>query len=291
LSRLKSENLQVASQHAGRIEFNGLGTHWWVELLGRNDFPAALSEFIQSTASLFDDTYSRFHDETLIGQLNIHKKLVNPPQELIDMFTFARKMHVATDGAFDISVGGTLQRLGYGDTKTALSASPHFWDEMKCSNDAIIIPRDSAVDLGGFGKGWLIDKLAVLLEKRGYPHYLINGGGDIVLSASGPIELGLEYPNDPTKVIGTTKITRGALAVSSTMKRRWNISGETQHHIIEPLKDGATDSPIITTYVRGKTALIADTLATVLLIRPELKTQLEKQFSVEAILVNRDQLR
>ena len=287
---MKSDNSQVDTQHAGHIEFTGLGTHWWVELIGREDFPVALSEFIQNTLTLFDDTYSRFHDETLIGQLNIHKKLINPPQELVEMFEFARKMYLATDGAFDISVGGTLQRLGYGDTKTARSTSPHFWDEIICNNDKIIIPRESAIDFGGFGKGWLIDKLAVLLEKRGHPYYLINGGGDIVLSAPEPIELGLEHPYDPTKVIGTTKIMRGALAVSSTVKRRWNINGETQHHIIEPLKDGATDSPVVTTYVRGKTALIADTLATVLLIRPELKTQLEKQFGVEAILVNRDQL-
>jgi len=282
--------MQVITKRTNHIEFDGLGTHWWVELLGRDDFPSNLSEFIQSTTSLFDDTYSRFHDETLIGQLNIHKRLVNPPQELIDMFDFARKMHLATDGAFDVSVGGTLQRLGYGDTKTAQSTSPHFWNEMKCDDNEIVIPRDSAVDFGGFGKGWLLDKLAVLLEKRGYPYFLINGGGDIVLSAAQPTELGLEHPYDPTKVIGTTKIMRGALAVSSTVKRRWAIGGQTQHHIIEPLKDGATDSPVLTTYVRGKTALIADTLATVLLLRPELKKQLEKQFSVEAILVNRAQL-
>lgn len=283
--------MQTTEEHTCYIEFDGLGTHWWVELLGHNTFPDELSDFIVSTAGLFDDTYSRFHDETLIGQLNIHKRLIRPPQELIDMFDFAYKMYVATEGAFDISVGGTLQRLGYGDTKTSASTTPHFWDTVICDSEQLSIPQGSAVDLGGFGKGWLLDKLAVLLEKRGYPNYLVNGGGDIVLSAAEPIELGLEHPYEPSKIIGTTKFERGALAVSSTIKRRWAIGGQTQHHIIEPLKDGATDSPVVTAYVCGKTALIADTLATVLLLRPELKDKLEKQFNVEAILVTDAQLR
>ncbi len=272
------------------IEFEGLGTIWSVELLGYNDFPADLADFVRSTVKLFDDTYSRFKEESLIGQLNIHKKLVQPPKELLELFVFAHKMHTATNGAFDISVGGTLQRLGYGNTRTARAAYPGFWDEAKFDEKEIVIPDKSAIDFGGFGKGWLLDKLAVLLEQRGYPHYIINGGGDIVLNSPMPIELGLEHPYDPSKVIGTTKITQGALAVSSTVKRRWLHNGTTENHIVDPFKDSSTDSTVVSTYVRGKTALIADTLATVLVLRPDLKAQLERRFDVEVIIVTQNQV-
>lgn len=280
----------ITTKHAANIEFDGIGTHWWVELLGTDEFPDKLVEFITGTTSLFEDMYSRFHDETLIGQLNIHKHLAKPPQELLDMFEFAYKMHGATDGAFNISVGGTLQRLGYGDTKTAESAAANFWEQTKFNRNEIVIPRESAVDLGGFGKGWLLDKLAVLLEKHGHSYYLINGGGDIVLSNHEPIELGLEHPYEPDKIIGSTKLSRGAVAVSSVTKRRWKKNGSLHHHIIEPRSDKAADSTVVSTYVRGKTALIADTLATVLLLRPELKARLEKQFDIETILITADQL-
>lgn len=271
------------------LEFDGLGTRWWVELLGRDDFPVNLADLVQGTVRLFDDTYSRFKPDSLIGQLNARKRLDKPSQELLDLILFAQKMYTKTSGAFDISVGGTLQRLGYGDTGTSVAANQSFWDEVRFDEKAIVIPNKSAVDFGGFGKGWLLDKLAVLLEKRGYGHYLINGGGDIVLNSSKPIELGLEHPYDPAKVIGTTKIKNGALAVSSTVKRRWVSGGKMTHHIIEPSQDSATDSPVVSTYVRGKTALIADTLATVTILRPELKGQLEKQFGVKVIIVSQDQ--
>ncbi len=272
------------------IEFEGLGTRWWVELLERDEFPTELADFVRSTIKLFDDTYSRFKHDSLIGHLNTHKRLLQPPQELLDMFAFAHKMHIATEGTFDISVGGTLQRLGYGDTKTAKSVYARFWNQSIYNTDEIAIPTASAVDLGGFGKGWLLDKLALLLERRGYQYYLINGGGDIVVNVSDELELGLEHPYDPTKVIGRTKLTRGALAVSSTVKRRWLRDGKTENHIIDPINDNSTRSTVISSYVRGQTALIADTLSTVVLLRPELKAKVEKQFNVETIIVTKDQL-
>lgn len=290
MKRIHPRAGSITTKHAANIEFDGIGTHWWIELLGKDEFSDELVDFITGTTSLFEDMYSRFHDETLIGQLNIHKRLAKPPQELLDMFEFAQKMHDATDGAFNISVGGTLQRLGYGDTKTAESAATNFWHEATFNRNEIVIPKESAVDLGGFGKGWLLDKLAVLLEKHGHNYYLVNGGGDIVLSSHEPIELGLEHPYESSKIIGSTKLSRGALAVSSVTKRSWKKSRSLHHHIIEPLSDKAADSTVVSTYVRGKTALIADTLATVLLLRPELKTRLEKQFDIETILVTADQL-
>lgn len=272
------------------LEFDGLGTRWWVELLGRDDFPVNLADLVQGTVRLFDDTYSRFKPDSLIGQLNARKRLDKPSQELLDLFSFAQKMYAVTNGAFDISVGGTLQRLGYGDTKTATHAKSDFWSQVRYDRGEIVIPGESAIDFGGFGKGWLLDKLAVLLERRGCKHYLINGGGDIVLNSTLPIELGLEHPYDPTKVIGTTKITKGSLAVSSTVKRRWSSEGASHHHIIEPDTDAASNSAVVTTYVRGKTALIADTLATVLVLRPELRHRLEKKFKIKAIIVTNAQI-
>lgn len=272
------------------LELEGLGTHWWVELLMGRDFPADLASFVTETIKLFDDTYSRFKTDSLIGQLNTRKRLDRPPKELLDMFAFAQKMHAVTNGAFDISVGGTLQRLGYGDTKTARTAYLTFWEEVQFDERAIVIPNNSAVDLGGFGKGWLLDKLAVMLEQRGYQNFLIYGGGDIIVQAAKPIELGLEHPYDPAKVIGTTKIQHGALAVSSTVKRRWVQNGSTNNHIIEPISDSSSESPVISAYVRGKTALIADTLATVIILRPELKQQLEKQFGIEVIILTQNQI-
>jgi thiamine biosynthesis lipoprotein len=269
----------------------GLGTRWSIELLGgETDFPATLSKLIKQTITLFDDTYSRFKPDSLIGQLNRKGSLLNPPRELVEMFNFAHTMHEVTRGMFDISVGGTLQRLGYGKASGAAAAYPDFWKETTYTKEAIRIPARSAVDFGGFGKGWLLDRLAVLFEQYGHPYYLINGGGDIVVSAPQPLELGLEHPYDPSKIIGTTSIMKGALAVSSVVKRRWTKDGETYHHIIDPTTTKPADNGVISTYVKAPTGLIADTLSTVILLRPELDAPLRARFEVQTIILREEQL-
>jgi len=269
----------------------GLGTRWIIELLGDEaTFPQDIAKHIKTTITLFDDTYSRFKRDSLVGQLNRKSILYNPPKELVDMFAFAHKMYDATEGAFNISVGGTLQKLGYGEGSDSEHTQPNFWEYTTYTVNEIHIPNGASVDFGGFGKGWLLDQLAAMLEMRGHQYYLINGGGDIVVSAPKPIELGLEHPYDPSKIIGSTPITKGALAVSSVVKRRWVKDGQTYHHIIDPATAKPADNGIISTYVKGETALIADTLSTIVLLRPELEAKLKAQFKVQTIIIRNEQL-
>jgi thiamine biosynthesis lipoprotein len=159
------------------------------------------------------------------------------------------------------------------------------------NQDEIRIPDDAELDFGGFGKGWLIDDLGRLLRDEGYDQFVINGGGDILVSSPSPIEFALEHPTDSTKKIGTTRISQGALAVSSSVKRAWKQGDKSYHHIIDPRLGGSSDSVIISTYVKADSALIADTMATLLLIAPEQDETLRQQFSLETILLNQRQLK
>lgn len=271
--------------------FEGLGTRWVIELLGDyKHFPALLRKLVLETVEQFNEKYSRFRADSYIGRLNFDGRVANPPQELLDMFDFAAKMYRATDGAFDISIAAVLQSNGYGQLETPREHQSIFWNEVKYNRDEIVIPEGTSVDLGGFGKGWLIDTLSVLLEKQDYPYYVINGGGDLAVSAPEPIELGLEHPYDPTQVIGTTMLQKGGLAVSSIVKRRWLKGGKSHHHIIDPATLEPSANGVVSTYVKGASALMTDTLSTVVLLRPELKEKLEKQFGVQTIIITQDQL-
>lgn len=271
--------------------FEGLGTRWVIELIGEfRHFPAPLRALILETVRQFDADYSRFKANSFVGRLNFEGRITKPPKALLDMFDFAAKMHKATDGAFDISIAAVLQNSGYGQLNTARQHTANFWNEVKYNRDEIVIPEGTSVDFGGFGKGWLVDILSVILEKQGYPYYVINGGGDLAVSAPEPIELGLEHPYDPSKVIGTTMLQKGGLAVSSIVKRRWLKGGKTHHHIIDPSTLAPSANGVVSTYVKGASSLVTDTIATVVLLRPELKDKLEKQFGVQIIIVTEDQL-
>jgi thiamine biosynthesis lipoprotein len=206
------------------------------------------------------------------------------------MLTFARDISLATDNVFNISVASSLGQLGYGTAAPSSRVDDKLWDHVTFDEHLITLPPDVEIDLGGFGKGWIIDSLGELLHSLGHSQFIINGGGDILVSSDEPIELALEHPLDPTKQIGSTRITHGALAVSSTKKRVWKQGDAQYHHIIDPQTGLPSTSPIATTYVRADTALIADTLATVLLIDPSQNEKLTQAYNLKTILINEDQL-
>ena len=252
------------------IEFDALGTHWWIELidaLATGD----ITEKILQRVHQFQDDYSRFLPDSYIGQLNRLKVLKNPPDELRDMLAFAREMFEISGGVFNISVGGRLAALGYGKGLKESRIDSRFWDETSVTTSEVRIPGSIEVDLGGFGKGWLIDSLGALLESEGFTQFVINGGGDILVKSEKPVELALEHPYDQSLMIGTTRVKNGALGVSSNTKRVWKKEGKTHGHIIDPRTNQTSHSRVVASYIQSDTALIADTIATILLISPDLE--------------------
>jgi thiamine biosynthesis lipoprotein len=264
------------------FECDGIGTHWWFELLDTMTFPPSLRRDITQTIEQFDADYSRFRPDSYLGRLNRDKVLHNPPEELLAMMQFAKRMYTASEGAFNISVGGALHAAGYGSRKLAAAIDTDFWENVVLRKDIIRIPTNAVIDNGGFGKGWLIDRLGDLFRARGFDQFVINGGGDILVSSDVPIEFALEHPTDTHTSVGTTRLTHGALAVSANNKRTWQHAGRVHQHIIDPIQ-GTNRTYPLSSYVRAESALLADTMATILLLRPELEQQLSKQFGLKSL--------
>lgn len=266
------------------IEFEALGTHWWITLID-SLADATLTTALTSRIEQFEHDYSRFNSDSLIGQLNATKQLDNPPDELRSMLQFAKEMYIATDGVFNISVGGSLTGIGYGKGDKKAKVDQAIWDNVVITKSKIIIPANCELDFGGFGKGWLIDELGTLLKAHGRNQFIINGGGDILVNTLKPVELALEHPRDSTKKVGVTRIQNGALASSSAIKRAWKHAGKKQHHIIDPRSGKPSKSKVVSTFVRANSALVADVMATILMIAPELNDQLRKTYQLKTILL------
>ncbi len=271
-------------------EFDALGTHWWVEPLNKYKIDGELRCKISDVVKKFDDDYSRFVKTSLISKLNNEKTLINPPAEMLQMMKYAKKTFSDTEGIFNISVGGLLSKFGYGSVDQSADVDNDIWINSTVNNKRIKIPKSATIDFGGFGKGWLIDKISDLLIDNNIGEYIVNGGGDIYVNSNVAIELGLEHPYDQSKVIGTTKITKGALAVSSIVKRRWNTGQQFQHHIIDPATQQSSNNDIVASYIKAEAALIADTMATCLIIKPELQNHLTKMFDLKVILLTKNQI-
>lgn len=283
-------------------EFDAIGTHWWLENLDGGTFSEDIKQSLEQYTTEFDRRYSRFRDDSLIAQLAFTGRLERPPQEMLDMIDFVYEMHAITKGVFTPLVGNHLQALGYGRItlekpsntnktpnklkKFNLSSLGEHLDEIvRWNTNVVTVPKGCVLDFGGFGKGWLIDEYVKIIQKYGVMRFIVNGGGDLYCQSDRPIKFALEDPHDSTKILGSIDIQRGALAASSILKRSWETSKGKQHHIIDPKTRKPSNSTVVASFVTAKTALVADALATVLIIRPELEGALQQRYNAKVELV------
>jgi thiamine biosynthesis lipoprotein len=244
-----------------QITLDALGTSWWITM--PVEFKNLESEVI-SIITTFESNYSRFESNSLVGKLNTNKFLMNPPRELVDMLTYALDVYSQTDGVFNISIGSELEKSGYGkesDKKSRISNN--LLKDIVFSDKEITISDSTRIDLGGFGKGWLIEKVAGFLKEKGVKDFTINGGGDIT-SRGKSANIYLENPLNPTEYIGQVKLDNNSVASSSNIKRSWENKGIKHSHVIHP--SGKNLDDVLSVHVMAGNILFADTFATIFLL-------------------------
>lgn len=266
-------------------EFDALGTKWWIHL-PKKSFKSNV-DIIKNTVEDFENNYSRFKEDSYIGRLNDSNQLSNPPAELVNMLTYAVDVYNATDGIFNISVGSALEKSGYGkkyDENSKISRDlPR---DIKISPDKVTLNSKTRVDLGGFGKGWLIQKLSEILKQNGTKYFSVNGGGDIV-NYGKPKEFLIEHPTENNLYIGKIVLNNQSLASSSNIKRSWRYKGKEQAHIIHP--KNANTSSILSIHVLAENILFADTFATIfILVDREKRHQFAKKYGLEFLEIMPD---
>jgi len=274
----------MASDQA-TYEFDAIGSRFWLERLDRGVFTLELRTVIDEYVALFDLRYSRFRDDSLVSQLFDTGIISDPPEEMLRMLDFAKEMHTTSDGVFNLTVAGALSSLGYGSRNHAGNIRADLWGILAYSPEEIRCPAGIMLDFGGFGKGWLIDEIARIMRNHGSTQYIVNGGGDLFVQSDMPVSFALEDPHKPDTIYKTVSISRGALAGSNTIKRSWETTRGLRHHIIDPTTGDSSKSKYVASYVLARAALIADTLATIVIIRPTLKEALSRAYDAHVMLI------
>ena len=256
---------------------DALGTRFRIEIFDDADQNRldATSLSIKATLLLFESNYSRFRPDSYVSILNTTGILHSPTAEFLDLLQYGLQAYDRTDQVFNIMIGATLVARGY-DSSYSFTASPHTdtipnpHDVLTLQNNRITLSHGQ-IDLGGLGKGYVIDRIAEHLRQDcGFDYFLINGGGDMYgTSDQGEaITLFLEHPLETTTYLATTTIKNQGFAASSLHKRTWKSGGLTYTHIINTVESGTTDSRPDATFITALSAVDADIFATVALIMP-----------------------
>lgn len=249
--------------------YHALGTAWWLEIPDAIEHARAvmIKEMVVTYITDFEQTYSRFIEDSLVTQLNTQRVLHDAPDDFIDMLQRGMRYEHMTDGVFSLCVGGVLERRGYGRAGTHTQADeyvPRCSDSVDISHHTIRLAGSAHIDLGGIGKAYAIERIARMIEDCGVHQYVINGGGDIVVESAESIEIDIEHPTRTDISIATIPMYSGALCTSSPFKRVWNYDSQQYTHLVHPqhLEMGVQDLRESAT-VYARSIVDADVFATV----------------------------
>ena len=152
--------------------------------------------------------------------------------ELESLLRESLRAFETSSGLVNVAVLRSLEAIGYArpfaerqPVATELRACPlpPLPDVLVVRPGAAHLEPGAGIDLGGIAKGWLADRLAVLLG----PNTLANLGGDLSARGMGPGGDGW-----PVGLGGVTVLLRDqGAATSSVRRRRWSVE---HHHLIDP---------------------------------------------------------
>ena len=275
-----------------RLGSHAMATEFQI-LISDTSEPKALASASNALRDLeaLEAELSRFQGNSDIFRINHLKKNQSAPigYAAIDCIELAREIHLQTNGAFDITSSPLIAVFSNPDksprepTKCEIAKAVESIGMNKIQTDsefmtATVLSENFWIDLGGIGKGYALDQMAIKLKDSGIENALLDAGGSTLLAfGNGPEGNGwpasLGIPNAPT-----INLQNNSLSGSGFSER-----GE---HIIDPRKHCRVPASKMNSWSIAPYAALADALSTAFLIMEEKEIEdfCMKHDGVKAIL-------
>jgi thiamine biosynthesis lipoprotein len=174
-------------------------------------------------------------------------KAISP--ELTAILQDATQLSQQSQGLFNPAIGGLIQLWGFHSDefkpmhpdekliKQWVVANPQMSDIMVKQGIASSTNKSVQLDLGGYAKGYALDRAAELLRRQGIHNALINIGGNILaLGQHGkrPWRVGIQHPRK-SGALATLELHDGeAIGTSGDYQRYFMLDNMRYCHLIDP---------------------------------------------------------
>ena len=251
--------------------FPGMGSTIHVALSGGRD---ADVDFARGRLAQLEALWSRFRADSELSRLNEAGEL-EVSVETRDAVLMALRAWRLTHGIFDPTVHDAVVAAGYdrtfADVRRRATFAPAEASVVGCDGvvvegDLVRLPRGVRLDLGGIGKGRAADLVAVELLERGVAGACVNVGGDVRVAGEPPDSSGawavdVESPSGGPARGALVALGEGAVATSTTLKRTWQTTSGSAHHLIDPRTGRPGDTDVVTATVIAAEAAWAEIFA------------------------------
>jgi thiamine biosynthesis lipoprotein len=237
---------------------------------------------------------TRFDPASELMQLSAQPGIaVDVSDLLFEAVRFAIEIATYTNGAFDPTVGHTMEARGFNrEYRTGAvvqteidSPADVSYRDVECDPGArtITLHRPLILDLGAVAKGLAIDMAAQ--ELRPFHDFGVDAGGDLYLGGTNPSgepwAVGIRHPRTEGALIDVLRASDEAVCTSGDYERQTD-SG---HHIVDP-RTGEPAADVASVTVVAPTAMLADAIATAaFVLGPDKGLALCEELGLQALIL------
>ena len=247
-------------------------------------YNADLQEDIEQTLALVDNALSMFNPNSTISAVNRSESVSVDDTLFLKVFRRAMEISDLTGGAFDITVAPAVNAWGFG-FKHAENIRQATIDSLLeitgyrkiHETDGMIVKDDPRImlDCSAIAKGFGSDMVANMLRSKGISDFMVEIGGEIVLSGQNPKgklwNIGISKPVDDSLSVSSElqtviPITDIAMATSGNYRNFYVKDGRKYAHTIDPHTCQPVSHNLLSATVFAPDCATADALATSMMV-------------------------
>ena len=202
----------------------------------------------------FDRLHRTYHawqpsELTALNEAIARGEAATVSDELAAILTDAQRLSAVGDGLFNPAMGALIGLWGFHADefaprlpdpealRTVIDARPRMSDLVITGNRVESRNPVVQIDLGGYLKGYALDRAIAILKKQGIDDALVNIGGNIMaLGKKGdvPWRIGLQHPREPHPLATLPLYDGEAIGTSGDYQRYFELGGHRYSHLIDP---------------------------------------------------------
>ena len=247
------------------------------------EYDGDLKEEIEAELKRFDESLSPFNESSVITKVNLNEDIVT---DSFFQACFNRSAEISkeTEGAFDITVAPLVNAWGFGFKKGTFPDSIMIdsllqitgYDKVKLEKGKVL-KQDPRIMLtcSAVAKGYSVDVVAQLLDRKGIKNYMVDIGGEVVVKGKnaqdGLWRIGINKPIDDSLSVKQElqtilQLTDVGLATSGNYRNYYYKDGKKYAHTIDPRTGYPVQHSILSSTVVAKDCMTADALATAFMV-------------------------
>lgn len=263
-----------------------MGTRYHVRFVRPVSAPTidVLKQGIESTLRAINDQMSTYQSDSELSRFNRHTSTEWFPVSYNTLHVIQRSIEISelSKGAFDPTVGPLVNLWGFGnggegsripsEESIKQVRSRVGFEKLEFRTGAIRKKHPQVyVDLSAIAKGFAVDQVAEYLESQGVQTLMVEIGGEVRTkgrkSNGEPWKVGVDNPDarDRTlqKIIPLVDLS---VATSGDYRNYIEKEGKRYSHIIDPATAKPTRHNLASVTVIHRKCLVADALATALMV-------------------------